>query len=241
MRYWSVWKPFPLRMAICRYWPSIHPVRSNRSIGPPVVPRFFASLCNASAEVTTAVEYDTATGLLYALTQPQEGAPIRSVVTMDIATGRILNTVQIQPLKNHNPYGETPFEMVYLSDLAKLFVFYTGTFDQLIFTDPTSGATAFGVFNLASFNGDEDGVLGFLQQDNLADDDTWANACLDDVANKIYFQCSDIDESGIGTPTLCEIPIPTKIGPLSFVNVAIEPLTFGYFGAQYVQVVSSAQ
>jgi hypothetical protein len=195
---------------------------------------FFINLCGRFYQLSTAIVLEGNT--LYAIIQQDSTInPNRQVVTLDLTAGT-LTTVAIQPLKDHDAGLETPFEMLYLANLDVLFVMYTGLFDQLIYTDPSTGAATFAVDDMSQFDGTE-GQLGFTSDDFLADDDTWSNACIDTVQKKIYFQCSDMDEDDV-TITLCEIPIPEKEAILSFINIAIEPMVYGYVGMQYVQVVA---
>jgi hypothetical protein len=120
-----------------------------------------------------------------------------------------------------------PFEMVWMPTLQALCVFYVGNFDQLLYVLPRTGATSFLTNNIAEFG--LNGHFEFTANDFLEDDDTWTDAALDDVKNKIYFQCSDVDgDTGDETTTMCELPVPKKVGEhITFINVAISPMTYG--------------
>jgi hypothetical protein len=92
---------------------------------------------------------------------------------------------------------------------------------------PKTGATSFAAYNIAEFG--SQGHFEFTANDFLEDDDMWTDAALDTVKNKIYFQATAVQpDSGDETTTLCEIPVPKKVGDrLNFINVAIQPMTYG--------------
>jgi hypothetical protein len=80
--------------------------------------------------VTQAITVDPVQGLLFAITESPTVTPARAVVTVDLASGAF-KTVPLQPLKQHLPDSETPFEMTWLPAMQQLLVFYTGGFDQV--------------------------------------------------------------------------------------------------------------
>jgi hypothetical protein len=82
------------------------------------------------------------------------------------------------------------------------------------------------VYNLAEFQGAEDGNLEFTVSNFLEDLDTDANSAIDVVGGWFYFQCSDVDPTtGFATTTLCGHQIPTDLSIFSYVQVMIEPMT----------------
>jgi len=198
--------------------------------------KVFARLVNASTQVlTTAIELDPKGLKLWAIGQQQTGLPNRFTVTLDLVTLAV-TSVLLEPLKNHDPVLCAPFDMVYLPSLQVLVTFNTGDFDQLIYTDPRTGEMAFGANNIAEFT-DANGHYEFLADDFLEADDMWANSCVDPVANLVYFQCSSVDEDGEATTSLCAIPIQTDIKEIPWINTKIQPMTYGYAGMEYIQVV----
>jgi len=200
--------------------------------------KVFAQLVNASTQViTTAIELDPSTQKLWAIGQQATGLPNRFMVTLDLNT-KAVTSVLLAPLKNHNQELCAPFEMVWMPSLQTLMVFNTGNFDQLIYTSPASGETSFATLDMAQFIDGEGGHFEFTQDPFLEMDDTWANACIDNVKGWIYFQCSSVTDDGDITTTLCQIPVLPKEKELTYINVAIQPMTYGYAGMQYVQVVS---
>jgi hypothetical protein len=197
--------------------------------------QLWANVCNDTRTVTTAIDINYSSGELFVLTQNEEGPPNREIVIVNLQNRQYESNL-IQPLRNHNETDEEAFEMQWMPSLKQLMVFYTGRFDQLIYTEPHSGMTNMAIFDLAEFNGPE-GHLEFITDDPLESDDTWTNSALDPVKNWIYFQCSDVDpESGLFTTTLCQIAIPQRDQQLSFVNVAVWPFTYGYAGMQWVDL-----
>lgn len=199
--------------------------------------KVFAKLINSTSQVvTTAIELDPVSQNLWAIVQNANGLPNRVMVTLDLNT-RAISTAILAPLKNHDPALATPFDMVYLPSLKVVLAFYTGNFDQLIYVSPFNGEMAFGVFDLAQFC-DSNGHYEFTADPFLEADDMWANSCVDNKDKLIYFQCSSVDDSGEATTSLCAIPITDSIKNVPWVNTKIQPMTYGYAGQQYVQVVS---
>jgi hypothetical protein len=193
----------------------------------------WANICNDTRTVTTAI--DISSNEMFVLTQNEEGPPMREIVIVNLASKQYESNL-IQPLKNHNETDEEAFEMQWLPTLKNLMVFYTGNFDQLIYTEPHSGMTNWAIFDLAEYQG-EQGNLEFETDDDLESDDTWTDSALDPVTGKLWFQCSDVDpDSGLFTTTLCQIQIPARVQQLNFVNVAIWPMTYGYAGMQWVPI-----
>ncbi len=58
----------------------------------------------------------------------------------------------------------------------------------------------------------------------------------------VYFQCSAVDPtSGLGTTTLCIMALPTKVGDkATYVNPAVEPMSYGFAGMKFVTFSSSS-
>lgn len=193
-----------------------------------------ASLCDSGTrKLTTAM---TLFGdKLYVISQAAQGLPARNIVTLDLAT-MTASSAALAPLRDHNEALELPFEMVWLDQLNTLLVFYSGNFDQMVYVEPNSGLTALALPDLTEWG--QDGHFEFLADERLEADDLWGNVCMDVVKDLIYFQCSDVDDSGDATTTLCKMPIPKKTGArIAWINAAIWPMTYGYAGMQYVQVM----
>lgn len=93
--------------------------------------------------------------------------------------------------------------------------------------------TSFAVENLMDYE------LEFYFDDFLEDDDTWANSAYDAKNSFLYFQCTQVTSSDDETTiALCRVPITTRDKNFLIPNVCISPMTYGYAGMQYVQVVS---
>jgi hypothetical protein len=200
--------------------------------------KLFARLVNASSQfLTTAIEYEPTLQKLWAIGQQTNGLPNRFMVNLDLNT-RAVTSVLLEPLKNHDPVLCAPFDMVYLPTLQVVLTFNTGDFDQLIFTDPLTGEKAFGTNNMAEFS-DGNGHYEFLADDFLEADDMWANSCVDSLKGLVYFQCSSVDDSGEGITSLCATPILNDIKEIPWINTHIQPMTYGYAGMEYVQVVTA--
>jgi hypothetical protein len=157
------------------------------------------------------------------------------VITFNFAT-RQSTEVMMQIPASFDPVNESGFEMVFMPNVQQLLVFFTGNFDQLVFVSPNSGAASFAVDNLAAYSG-QDGHLEFTVSTFLEDLDTTANAAVDLVGQQVYFQCSDVDpQTGFATTCLCAHPLPTHVAPWDYMNIALEPMSYGYAGAEFVQV-----
>ncbi len=84
--------------------------------------------------------------------------------------------------------------------------------------------------------------LQFLDDTRLVDVDTDANMVVDEVNQLIYFQCSDVQDSGDYTTSLCMHPVQPDSAPSplencwTFIQVTVEPMTYGYVAAEFVQV-----
>jgi len=200
--------------------------------------KLFAHLVKNSTQfLTTAIELEPTSMKLWAIGQQATGLPNRFAVTLDLNT-QAVTSVLLAPLKNHDPVLCAPFDMVYLPTLKVVMTFNTGDFDQLIYTDPLTGEMAFGTNNMAEFT-DGNGHYEFLADDFLEADDMWANSCIDSEKKLIYFQCSSVDDSGEGTTSLCATPILEDIKGIPWINTHIQPMTYGYAGMEYVQVVAA--
>jgi hypothetical protein len=198
--------------------------------------KLFARLVNASSQLlTTAIELDPVSQKLWAIGQEATGLPNRFMVTLDLAS-KAVTSILLAPLKNHDPVLCAPFDMVWLPTLQVLLTFNTGDFDQLIYVSPASGEMAFGTNNMAEFS-DGNGHYEFMADDFLEADDLWANSCVDSVKALVYFQCSSVDEDGEATTSLCATPILPSIKEVPWINTHIQPMTYGYAGMEYVQVV----
>jgi hypothetical protein len=199
--------------------------------------KLFAILVNATTQfLTTAIELDPTSGKLWAIGQQATGLPNRFMVTLDLNT-KAVTSILLAPLKNHDPVLCAPFDMVWISSLQVLLTFNTGDFDQLIYVSPASGEMAFGTNNMAEFT-DGNGHYEFLADDFLEADDLWANSCVDSVKGLVYFQCSSVDDSGEALTSLCATPILPSIKEVPWINTHIQPMTYGYAGMEYVQVIS---
>lgn len=186
--------------------------------------------------LTTATEL--VGNVLYVVAQNTQGLVNRQIVQVDLTTLK-LSSAPLQSIKNHDPMLELPFEMVWLPSLKTMMLFFSGNFDQIVYLEPNSGAMSFAFHSISDYGGSTGGKFEFTKNDRLEDDDLWTDVAVDTVQNKIYFQCSDVDpDSGLVTTALCEIPIPAKIKELDFINVAIEPMTYGYAGMEFVQVAA---
>jgi hypothetical protein len=196
----------------------------------------FADVCNSTRAISTAIDINQDENVVYVITQAAQGDPNREVVTLNLQT-RKCSSVPLAPLKNHNAAMEMAFEAVWVASLKSMVVFYTGLFDQLIYTSPVDGSTSFAIFDLAEYNGPT-GSLEFTEDDRLEADDLWGDAVINPQSGKIWFQCSDVEDgSGMATTTLCQIQMPDTIKQLNYVNIAIWPMTYGYVGMQFVSVV----
>jgi len=199
--------------------------------------KVFAHLVNATTQfVTTAIELEPTSQKLWAIGQQTTGLPNRFMLTLDLNTKAVMS-ILLAPLKNHDPMLCAPFDMLWLPTLQVLFTFYTGNFDQLIYISPNSGEMMFGTGNMEEY-GDGNGHYEFTADDFLEDDDMWANSCVDSVKSLIYFQCTSMDQEGEGTISLCATPILPQLKTIPYINTHIQPMTYGYAGMQYVQVIS---
>ncbi len=180
---------------------------------------------------TTAIAMNPANNLMYVLVKPAQGEGARQIVTLGLATGATSITT-IQKLANFDAAHAIPFEMNYLPTLRVLMVFYTGLFDQLVYTDPSSGMTSFAVSSLMDYN------IEFYFDDFLEDDDTWANSAYDAKHNYLYFQCTETSASDDETTiSLCRVTITSTEKDYLIPQICISPMTYGYAGMQFVQVV----
>lgn len=199
-------------------------------------------VCSLGANTTdpralsTAIDRIPGTNTVFAVTGATEGAPAYAVVTLDVSTKAYTQQL-LAPLKNFDPTEESPFELQWIPSLNQLIVFFTGNFDTLLWVDPATGATSFAISDLAEYQGAYGGNLEFTADDFLEDDDTWTDSAYDSVNKQLYFQCSDTDpDSGEVTIAMCQLPITAKVEPFYFVNIAIEPMTYGYVGFEYIQI-----
>ncbi len=192
---------------------------------------FFANLCvNFTRQITSAIGQDPATRSLFIIDQATEGSPDRTIITLDGLSGAITQISKLATVPYHDPLIEIPFDLQWLPNLKTAFVFYTGSenaFDQMMYVYPATGQAILAMIDLAQYQGDYGGNLEFTENDGVEDDDTWSNAAFDQTTNKMYFQCSDVDQdSGEVTITLCQVDIPPHSpAALYYVNIAIEPLS----------------
>ena len=195
----------------------------------------FANLVGgSSAVVSTSITVDHINNTLYAVLDSKP----HQIVTFDLVSKKVTNSVAIGKLKDHDDFLELPFEMVKLPDSGDVLLFYDSElFDQILFVDTTTGDPAFLFNDIAEFGEGTYGHFEFTANDRLEDNDLWGTVCLDTLKDKIYFQCSAVDDSGFVTTTMCEIPVPKKRKAGDFINTAIQPMTYGYAGFQYVEVV----
>lgn len=115
------------------------------------VTRDVAMLGNNSRSLTTATTVDPATGSLFVVTEASEELPQRQVVTLSMVSWQVTARAALQPLKQHDPAVEKPFEMRFIAHLQTLLLFFTGNFDQIVYLEPHSGMTTMAVGDLASF------------------------------------------------------------------------------------------
>lgn len=216
---------------------SVFEINTQTGIG-----SMFVNLCGgvATRSLTTAFDHNSKSNLVYGITASTVGEPAYEIVTLDLNSGYQWTYALTTNLTGFVAAQESAFEMLWLDNIQQLLVFFTGNFDQLLFVDPYSGNASFAIQNLAEYG--LNGRYEFTVSSFLEDGDIWSNAALDSVEKNVYFQCSDVDpDSGAVTTTLCQIPQPQKIAPLYFVNAAISPMTYGYLGMQYVQVIKSQE
>lgn len=174
---------------------------------------------------------------LYIVMQAAEGAPNRQILTFSMSKLSVVSQVALQSPPHHNPMLEQPFEMVYIDSLDTLLLAFTGNFDQIMYLAPATGETKWAVPSLSEFSGD-DGNYEFFEDDRLEDDDTWTDMVYDKVKGKIYFQCTEVTPNDDDTTTtLCFTDVPKGLDQWTFINEAISPMTYGYAGMEYVQVV----
>jgi hypothetical protein len=174
--------------------------------------------------------------LLSQSTNPQN--PQNGVITFNYATRQSTEVIFNVP-QYFDPTVESSFEMIWMPSIQNLLVFFTGNFDTLMYVNPFTGDSSLAIFNMADYQGSF-GHLEFTVDSFLEDLDTTANAAIDLVGQQIYFQCSDVDpDSGEATTSLCNHPVPTpSIFGLAwdYINVEVEPMTYGYAGAEFVQI-----
>jgi hypothetical protein len=198
----------------------------------------YSSTINPNTRQVNCVTQSTDTREIYLLTQNQLGEPQYGIVTFNYAT-RQSNEVIMQVPQYFVPAQEQGFEMVYMPSLQNLLVFFTGNFDSIMYYNPITGNASLAVFNMAEYQGSI-GHIEFTVSTFLEDLDTTANAAIDLVGQQIYFQCSDVDPETDDTNTcLCSHPVPTpSIFGLAwdYINVNIEPITYGYAAAEFVQI-----
>jgi len=196
----------------------------------------FATIIDSTRVLSTAVEFESQSENLYVITASVQGVPNRQMLTLNLST-RKTSSIALAALRDNDQMTMYPFNMVWLSKLQTLLVFWTGNFDQIIYTEPHSGMTSYAIDNLA-YIPSPSGQFEFETDDYLEMDDTWSNSCVDSVKQLVFFQCSDFDpETGFFTTTLCEVPIFDTAKLMDYVNTAIWPMTYGYAGMQCVQVV----
>lgn len=192
--------------------------------------------------VTTAIELDVASNTLHAVLEiasPSYANP-RVLVAVDLHSRTVGPHIPIKPPFFHNtdPSKSAPFQMVWLESLNNLLIFHKGSFDQIIFTDPKTGDSKYFVSNLAEYLGASGGNLQFVADEFLQAVDTRQNVVIDFEKALIYFQCSDVDpDSGFFTTSLCVTKLPTKATLTNYVNIAREPMSYGYGGMHFVKVV----
>jgi len=199
--------------------------------------RPFATICDGTQrETTTAMDLDTAAGNLCVITQSRDHAnPARQLVTVSLKSQQFA-TRDLAPLHLHNPVLEEPFEMTWIPKLNALLLFYTGNFDQLVWVG-LDGTTTMAAFDLAEFETPE-GTVSFTADDRLEDDDLWGDCAYDIKNNRLYFQCTITDDEGMVSEALCVAEAPATLKGIQWVNLSIWPLTYGYAGMQWVDVVA---
>lgn len=192
----------------------------------------FAKLVSdpTKSQVTSAITLNPGSNLLYAIVQPVAGLSARSIVTLGLASG-VVSAATVQKLNNFNAALEQPFQMNWIPSLRTLIVFYTGPFDQLVYTDPSSGMTDFCIDNLMDYS------LMFADDQFLEDGDTWSNSAYDPKRNFLYFQATYLEGSddAMSLTTLQRLPITTKT-QMQIPTTVISPMTYGYAGMQFVEV-----
>jgi hypothetical protein len=197
----------------------------------------YSSTVNPNTRQVNCVTYRPDTRDIFMLTQNQLGDPQYGILTFNFAT-RQSSEVLMQVPQYFDPTQEDGFEMVWMPTVQTMLVFFTGPFDQIMYYNPFTGAATLVVFNMADYQGSM-GHLEFTVSTFLEDLDTTANAAIDLVGQQVYFQCSDVDpSSGEVTTALCNHPVPlsTDMSQWSYVNVEVEPMTYGYAAAEFVQV-----
>jgi hypothetical protein len=198
--------------------------------------QMFGRLCNKSYELTPAIAVDHSRGLLFAVIQGGSGAGNRHIVTYNLLSASVVSTVEMSHLRNHAPAEFVAFEMVWVPSLKELIVFYTGRFDQLVWCNPVTGSISFADFDLGQETGSF-GTISFTGDPRLEDDDFWSNAAVDTVKNELYFQCTETDSNGDGTIAMCKMKIPAVERQYMSINDAIAPMTYGYAGMKFIQVL----
>jgi hypothetical protein len=198
----------------------------------------YTQLCNSS-RVANAVTYRKDTHEIFVLTESPQGIgrrPDYGIITFNYAT-KLSNEVLMQVPAYFNPLDESGFELVWLESVQNLMVFFTGLFDQVVYVNPYTSAATFAYGNLAEFQG-SNGNIEFTSDTFLQDLDTDANVAVDDGPGQtVYFQCSDVDpDTGMVTTTLCSHEMPTDLKPLTWLNINIEPMTYGYAAMEFVQI-----
>lgn len=199
----------------------------------------FANLATApESTVLTAIEHAPDANAVYAVVnQIVEGKQQLTLVVLNVTTHSVTSIAMKAPLGT-SFHEELPFEMVWLPTLQSLMVFSTGKIDQAFFGDVTTGQLSYAIENLAFQTAPGGSQVEFTKNDRLEDDDTWFNACLDPVSNRVYFQVSYVDEHGFVTINLAHIDVPksVKAGRWSDLTVDISPMTYGYAGMEYVTI-----
>jgi hypothetical protein len=194
------------------------------------------SNCLAAGRQANAVTYRQGTHDIFVLSQSTNAQrPNYGMVIFNYQTKQSQEIIfQVPTL--FDPTVEQGFEMVWMETLQNLLVFFTGNFDQIMYVQPYTGVSAWAIWNMHDYSGGY-GAYEFTVSTYLEDLDTTANAAIDDVGKRIYFQCSEVDQdSGDITTSLCTHELPTAVAQWSWIDTAIAPMTYGYAAAEYVQI-----
>jgi hypothetical protein len=143
--------------------------------------------------LTGAIETSPDQSTMYLITQDFIGTSGLDLITLNLRTADY-TVMDVLPAPGQSTLLEAPFEMVWANAAQSLLVFFTGVVDQVTYLNTRTGTSSWAIPDLSAFRG-QIGHLDITMSEDFPDD-SWNNACVDQIKNILYFQCSDVgDES----------------------------------------------
>lgn len=181
----------------------------------------------AGAKVSPASVLDQGNDNLY--TFLLSDSPI--ITTTNLKTSRV--TAATVTVKREHWELEALIDAQFIPTLNQVALFIAGVssdagFDQIVAVDTVSGNTTFINDNLAENN------LFFMCDPSTKSCDTLQTSAYDPIEKRLYFQATQVTSSDdLGTTVLVYADLAAK---QPYIDVGLDPFTFGYMGFQYVPV-----